>query len=177
MTTSGACGLESCRRRGGLIIAPLLLVWSLQVGLIAAGAEQTSVATFRSGVDLVRVSAVVRDRRGRFVQNLSARDFQVLNGGERRTIADFRHDLAGISVVLLFDVSGSMEARLAIAREAVSVRAASDPAPQDQRDQLRRRQTGWAEHDKRRLRAESASRSSRAGIVLSVVSRRLSCDL
>ena len=175
MTTSGACGLESCRRRGGLIIAPLLLVWSLQVGLIAAGAEQTSVATFRSGV--VRVSAVVRDRRGRFAQNLSARDFQVLNGGERRTIADFRHDLAGISVVLLFDVSGSMEARLAIAREAVSVRAASDPAPQDQRDQLRRRQTGWAEHDKRRLRAESASRSSRAGIVLSVVSRRLSCDL
>ena len=95
MTTSGACGLESCRRRGGLIIAPLLLVWSLQVGLIAAGAEQTSVATFRSGVDLVRVSAVVRDRRGRFVQNLSARDFEVLNGGERRTIADIRHDLAG----------------------------------------------------------------------------------
>ena len=32
------------------------------------------VATFRSSVDLVRVSAVVRDRRGRFVRDLAVRD-------------------------------------------------------------------------------------------------------
>lgn len=96
----------------------VLVILALQLGLVGAFAQQPPVATFRSGVDLVRVSAVVRDRRGRFVRNLSARDFEVLDGGERRTIADFRHDLPGISVALLFDVSGSMEARLASAREA-----------------------------------------------------------
>ena len=39
------------------------------------------VATFKSSVDLVRVSAVVRDQKGRFVRDLSVRDFEVLDGG------------------------------------------------------------------------------------------------
>lgn len=78
------------------------------------------VATFRSAVDLVRVSAIVRDRKGRFVRDLTARDFHVLDDGRSRPIADFRHDLAGVSVALLFDVSGSMESRLRVAREAAS---------------------------------------------------------
>jgi Ca-activated chloride channel homolog len=76
------------------------------------------VSTFKAGIDLVQVSAVVRDRKGRFVQNLSRRDFEILDGGEVRPITDFRHDLAGVTVALLFDVSGSMEARLMSAREA-----------------------------------------------------------
>src|SRR5229473_855518 len=80
--------------------------------------RQPPVSTFKAGIDLVQVSAVVRDRKGRFVQNLSARDFEILDGGEVRPISDFRHDLAGVTVALLFDVSGSMEARLMNAREA-----------------------------------------------------------
>ena len=90
--------------------------------LLAAAAEarvqQPPLATFQAGIDLVQVSAVVRDRKGRFVQNLSARDFQVFDAGESRAISDFRQDLGGVSVALLFDVSGSMEARLSLAREA-----------------------------------------------------------
>src|SRR5207249_3689072 len=76
------------------------------------------VATFKSSVDLVRVSAIVRDHKGRFVQDLTARDFEILDAGQVRRIADFRRDFAGVSIALLFDVSGSMEARLADAREA-----------------------------------------------------------
>lgn len=79
---------------------------------------QGSVATFKSSVDLVRVSAVVRDRKGRFVQGLSAQDFEVLEGSQLRPIADFRRDVSGVSVALLFDLSGSMQRRLADAREA-----------------------------------------------------------
>jgi len=79
---------------------------------------QQPVATFKSSVDLVRISAVVRDHKGRFVHDLSAKDFQILDGGTPRQIQDFRRDFAGVSVALLFDVSGSMEARLADAREA-----------------------------------------------------------
>ena len=80
--------------------------------------QQPPVSSFKAGIDLVQVSAVVRDRKGRFVQNLSARDFEILDGGQTRPISDFRHDLAGVTVALLFDVSGSMEARLVSAREA-----------------------------------------------------------
>lgn len=78
------------------------------------------VATFRSNVDLVRVSAVVRDRKGRFVRDLNAKDFHVVDDGYWRPISDFRHDTAGVSVAVLFDVSGSMEARFVKAREAAN---------------------------------------------------------
>ena len=88
------------------------------VGINSASAAQERVATFKSGVDLVRVSAVVRDDRGRFVQNLSARDFEIVDQGEFRPISDFRLDPGGVSVALLFDVSGSMEHTLPDAREA-----------------------------------------------------------
>jgi Ca-activated chloride channel homolog len=75
------------------------------------------VATFSSSVELVRVSAVVRDRKGRFVRDMAVRDFEVLDGGETRRIEEFRHDESGVSIALLFDVSGSMESRMAHARE------------------------------------------------------------
>jgi Ca-activated chloride channel homolog len=99
-------------KRGRLIIAATLLVASN-----AASRAQEQTTTFRSGVDLVRVAAVVRDQKGRFVPDLTARDFEILENGRLRSITDFRHDLAGVSLALLFDVSGSMEGHLADARE------------------------------------------------------------
>jgi VWFA-related protein len=77
-------------------------------------------ATFKAGVDMVRVAAVVRDRKGRFVQDLTAHDFEILDTGQSRPIADFRSDVTGVSVAILFDVSGSMEGQLPNAREAAT---------------------------------------------------------
>ena len=79
---------------------------------------QPPIATFKSSVDVVRVAAVVRDRKGRFVQDLTVRDFEVLDAGRPRPISDFRQDIAGLSIGLLFDISGSMEGQLANARDA-----------------------------------------------------------
>jgi Ca-activated chloride channel homolog len=81
-------------------------------------AQGPSLATFKSNVDLVRVTAVVHDRKGRYVRDLSARDFEILDSGQTRRIADFRNDMAGVSVAFLFDTSGSMESRIGEAREA-----------------------------------------------------------
>jgi Ca-activated chloride channel family protein len=81
---------------------------------------QEPVVVFKGGVDLVRVSAAVQDRRGRLVKDLSARDFEIFDDGEPRPIADFRWDRGGVSVALLFDVSGSMEGRLDEAREVAT---------------------------------------------------------
>lgn len=85
-----------------------------------AGSQADTGATFKSSIDLVRVSAVVRDRKGRFVGALQARDFEVLENGRARDITDFRQDTTGVSVALLFDISGSMEARVQAAREAAT---------------------------------------------------------
>lgn len=113
--------------RGKLITATTILL--LSVGGNGASANWNQLAgqpadqappaiTFKAGVDLVRVAAVVRDRKGRFVQDLTAGDFEVLDGGAARKIADFRRDVTGVSIAALFDVSGSMEGRLVDAREA-----------------------------------------------------------
>ena len=86
-----------------------------------AGQTQTPppvVPSFKASVDMVRIAAIVRDRKGRFVADLTARDFEILDGGQARNIKDFRHDLTGVSVAMLFDVSGSMEGHLKYAREA-----------------------------------------------------------
>jgi Ca-activated chloride channel homolog len=88
-----------------------------QTGSVSAPA---GMATFKSGVDLVTVSAVVRDQKGRVVTDLTRADFELLDNGERRPITDFRSEQAGASVALLFDASGSMQvaAKIEAARQA-----------------------------------------------------------
>jgi VWFA-related protein len=71
--------------------------------------QQVPPARFRSSVDLVSVAAVVRDRKGRFVKDLSQKDFEIVEGGQHRPILDFRAELNGpVKLGLLLDISGSM---------------------------------------------------------------------
>jgi Ca-activated chloride channel family protein len=102
--------------RTQLIIGASVLAATLGFSGLDALGQQTP--SFKSSVDVVRVTAVVRDHKGRFVQDLTARDFEVIDSGQPRAISDFRPDVAGLSVAMLFDVSGSMEGQLPNAREA-----------------------------------------------------------
>jgi Ca-activated chloride channel family protein len=89
----------------------LLLLASLAVmpAAVARAQEPTSeLPTFKSGVERVTVAATVRDRRGRIVKGLEARDFEVFDNGERRAITDFRTEPMPVSLAILFDISGSM---------------------------------------------------------------------
>jgi Ca-activated chloride channel homolog len=64
---------------------------------------------FRASVNVVTISAVVRDKQGRFVPGLTKDDFAVLDNGQKRPIVEFQPDDNGpISVALLVDASGSM---------------------------------------------------------------------
>jgi VWFA-related protein len=101
-------------KRGRLIIVATTLLLTLEG---TGRASQQPQTTFRSGIDLVRISAIVRDRKGNFVRDLAPGDFEVLDNGRPRSIADFRRDLSSVSVALLFDISGSMEGHLHDARE------------------------------------------------------------
>ena len=94
------------------------VIVAFSIGSAVGMHGQENVPTFKSGIDLVRVSAIVRDQKGRFVKDLSMRDFEVTDGGIVKTISDFRRDGAAISVALLFDISGSMQNTLPEARES-----------------------------------------------------------
>jgi Ca-activated chloride channel family protein len=75
---------------------------------LGQGSVENSQATFRSGVDLVTVSATVRDGKGRLVKDLTKNDFEIRDRGEKRAINEFRSERAPLSLAILFDVSGSM---------------------------------------------------------------------
>ena len=54
------------------------------------------------------------------MRDLTARDFEVVDGGLNRPITDLQPDSSGVSIAVLFDVSGSMEGQLRSAREAAN---------------------------------------------------------
>ena len=94
-----------------LVLWPGIGSGPLPGALYAQGAApaQDPAPRFRSAVDLVSVSAVVRDKKGRFVPRLSREDFIVVEGGERRPIVGFNAETDGpVKVAVLFDISGSM---------------------------------------------------------------------
>jgi Ca-activated chloride channel homolog len=65
-------------------------------------------ARFRSGVDLVTVSATVVDGEGHLVTGLPREAFEIFEDGERQRIAQFTNERVPISVAVLLDVSDSM---------------------------------------------------------------------
>jgi VWFA-related protein len=102
------------------------LVFAALLGALA-GLELTAgatlpQATFKASVNLVPISAIVRDGHGRLVTTLRQNDFEVLDNGERRSILEFQTDTtAPITMALVVDVSGSMQMgpKLTFAREIV----------------------------------------------------------
>jgi Ca-activated chloride channel homolog len=94
-----------------LLACSMVVLTALATGSQAAEGQEGGggQAIFRAGVDLVTVSATVRDRKGRLVTGLEARDFEVVDSGQRRVISQFRTDRAPLSLAILFDVSGSMD--------------------------------------------------------------------
>ena len=84
-------------------------------------AQTTSAPVFKMGVDLVTLFATVRDSRGRIVTDLTRVDFELLDGGERRPIIDFRAGQSAVSLALVMDVSGSMAIGSKLARARLVV--------------------------------------------------------
>jgi Ca-activated chloride channel homolog len=109
-------------RRAVLAAAVAVLLLPRVAGAQGSSGQPPEPAPkFRSSVDLVSVAAVVRDRKGRFVSDLSREDFIVVEGGEPRKIVGFEAERNGpIKLAVLFDISGSMRvgSRAVDARQA-----------------------------------------------------------
>jgi VWFA-related protein len=77
-------------------------------------------ARFRSGIELVNVTATVSDADGRFVSGLTGDDFEVFEDGVPQTIVHFSNERVPVSLGIAIDTSGSMEGeKIRAARDAL----------------------------------------------------------
>jgi len=82
----------------------------------AAGQQQPP--TFRGGNDAVRVFVTVTDRDGRLVTTLAENNFEVRDEGKPQPITQFDNKPQPIRLIVMLDVSGSMEGNLPLLRAA-----------------------------------------------------------
>ena len=105
------------RRTSGRLFAALAV--ALAAACLPLAAQEGF--SFRSGVDLVNVTATVTGNDGRFVANLRRDDFLVYDDGVLQEITHFSSERVPVSLGILLDSSGSMSAeKMAAARSAIT---------------------------------------------------------
>jgi VWFA-related protein len=103
--------------------APNALIFAALIAATAATGAQSQDQEgfrFRSGVDLVNVTATVTDEDGRFVSGLRREDFSVYEDGKLQDVSHFSNDRVPVSLGIVLDTSGSMSPdKMAAARSAI----------------------------------------------------------
>jgi Ca-activated chloride channel family protein len=87
---------------------------ALCLGVPGAAGQQQPV--FRGGGDAVRVFVTVTDRDGRLITTLTQGDFEVRDEGKPQPITLFDNTPQPIRLIVMLDVSGSMEGNLSLLR-------------------------------------------------------------
>jgi len=91
-----------------------LAITTLAVTAVATLSGQSSSAQnqdsfrFKSGVELVNVTATVADSTGRFVPGLTKDDFIIYEDDVRQTVSQFSAERVPVSLGIALDTSGSM---------------------------------------------------------------------
>ena len=86
----------------------------------AEPAQGEQAFRFKSGVDLVNVTATVSDSDGYFVSGLTKDDFVVYDDDERQEITNFSNERVPVSLGIILDTSGSMTPdKMSAARSAI----------------------------------------------------------
>lgn len=103
------------------------IVVSFAVALVtiaSLGAQQAEPRQesfrFRTGVELINVTATVTDASGRFVSGLRKDEFDLFEDGVRQEITHFNSDRVPVSLGIALDTSGSMDGeKMLAARSAL----------------------------------------------------------
>jgi Ca-activated chloride channel homolog len=90
------------------------------VGLGAVGASGQQPPVFRGAGDTVRVFATVTDRDGRLVTALTRDDFELRDEGKPQPITQFDNSPQPVRLIVMLDVSTSMQGNLPLLRTAAS---------------------------------------------------------
>jgi Ca-activated chloride channel family protein len=99
---------------------PLLISAVVLGGVVSIGAQNQDGFRFKSGVDLVNVTATVTNDDGRFVAGLRREDFNVYEDGRLQEVSHFSSDRVPVSLGIVLDASGSMTPdKMSAARAAI----------------------------------------------------------
>jgi VWFA-related protein len=102
----------------------ILMLASAVAGCVVAGDKQNNdegeASRFRVSSDMVLVNASVLDSRGRPISGLTRDNFRLYESHAEKPIAWFSEDQTPVSMVIVFDTSGSMDGKLQRCGEAVS---------------------------------------------------------
>src|SRR5688572_33056304 len=85
---------------------------------LALVVEARQTAPFRAGIDLVVLSVTATGPGGKYVTDLTAEDFTVLEDGKPQKVALFERASSPLAVSLLIDSSTSMIRELPLAQKA-----------------------------------------------------------
>jgi len=102
--------------------AALVLVAAISVVALPRG----QITTYRSGIDLVSFGVTVTDRKGEFIKDLTGADFEIYEDGQKQELRFFSNGSARgeseeapeLHLGVVFDISGSMDEDLKLARTA-----------------------------------------------------------
>ena len=92
---------------------------SLSIAAAATGQETPNPPPFKSAVERVALTAVVRDAKGKLVKDLTSRDFELVDSGRTRPLIGVWSEPSPASVAILMDSSGSMATKLERAHATV----------------------------------------------------------
>ena len=97
-------------------------IWALLLAFLVQGLAATrgGQQVFRGGSDAVRVFVTVTDRDGRLVTNLTRDDFEVRDDGKPQPLTQYDASPQPIRLIVMLDVSGSMEGNLSLLRAAAT---------------------------------------------------------
>ncbi len=99
---------------------PFLLLLAFLSAAATTGAQAPDAFRFRSGVELINVTATVTDDNGRFVSGLRKEDFTVYEDGRPQEITHFSNERVPVSLGIALDASGSMtDEKMSAARAAI----------------------------------------------------------
>jgi Ca-activated chloride channel homolog len=107
---------------------PLITLLVLSMLGAAAPGIVAQRAVFHGSVDIVTLNVTVTDGARRYVRDLEAQDFLILEDGRRQEVTFFQPSSLPLAVSLLLDTSASMEPNLSTAQDAAVgfVRALGD---------------------------------------------------
>jgi len=92
----------------------------LGLALRQAQGQAPQAPIFRGGSDVVRVFVTVTDHDGKLVANLTRDAFELRDEGKPQPITQFDNSPQPIRLIVMLDVSGSMEGNLPLLRGAAA---------------------------------------------------------
>lgn len=106
--------------RNHFLVAGQIGALLLAVLIQDLGATRGGQQVFRGGSDAVRVFVTVTDRDGRLVTNLTRDNFEVRDDGKPQPLTQYDATPQPIRLIVMLDVSGSMEGNLPLLRDAAA---------------------------------------------------------